>query len=427
MTQTSSSQDEREGVRTAAASWWLLSVVLFAGFCLMVARRIEGALGQYLWAEDGVIFLNGAHAEGLGQLFDPYTGQLWLVMRLAAAPIVLLPAEWWPLAAYLLAGLIAALAMGVVLQKRAGDLLGPLPLRIALYFMLIIQPIVWEIQGNLTNTHVWVAIGLLVILVLPSPRSPWGKGAEIAFILIGCLTGLLGVLLLAAAVWGLAHYRSAYHWLRLVIVAAAAAVNVLLQWPVRQPSAGSIPDYVGSAGILVVKRFGGGLFLGDKGQLDYWYPDLLSPFIIPSLMILVGIAFLVVLDRRGPSPIWLFCGFLWLGLGLTIVVNVSIEELSFPFTVGRYVDFAVGATILIIFRALARPVRPGRWVAGALILAMSYNLVTGFFMTSDPSVAFPRIDRAQLDAFGQCVDQGAYPCELPIAPPGWSMVIESPQ
>ena len=428
MTQTPSSagsENDRTGTRTSSP-WWIV-LVLLAGFGLMVARRPDGASGLWMWAEDGTIFVQGAYGGDFSLVFEPYAGQWWPLMRLVAEPISHLPAEWWPLAAYLVAGLVAALAMGVVLQERAANLLGPLPLRIALYFVLLLQPIVWEIQGNLTNAHVWVASGLLVILVLPPPRTKWGKGTEMAFILLGCLTGLLGTLLLPAAIWCAVRERGAYQWSRLAIVTGAAVVNVLLQWPVRQPSAGSILDYAGSAAILIVKRFAGGLFLGDKGQLDYWYPNLLSPFIIPSLLILVGIAFLVGRDIKGPSPIWLFCGLLWMGLGLTVAVNASIEGLSYPFTVGRYVDFAVGATLLVIFRALALPARSGRWVAAALLVAMSYSLVTGFFMTNEPTVASPRMDRAQLDAFGECVDQGAYPCQLPIAPPGWSIVIEQPQ
>lgn len=428
MTQTPSSAgsgNEQAGI-SAPSPWWIVLIPL-AGFGVMVARRPDAALGLWMWAEDGEVFMQGAYGGDLSLVFEPYAGQWWPVMRLAAALVSHLPAEWWPIATYVLACLIAALALGAVLQRRAADLLGPLALRIALYFVLILQPLVWEVQGNLTNAHVWVAIGLLVILTLPAPRTLWGRGAEISVVLLGCLTGLVGVLLLPAAIWGVARDRRPYQWLRLLIVAGCAAVNVALQLPVRQPSAASLPDYLGSAAVFVVKRFAGGLLLGDQGQLHYWYPNLLSPFIVPSLLILVGIAYLALRDLKGPSPIWLFCGFLWMGLGLTAIVGGSLGGLGDPFNSGRYLSLAVGATVLVIFRAFAMPAREGHWAAGALLVVMSFSLVTSVIVTTETNTEYTRIDRTQLEDFGECVAAGSYPCLLPISPRGWSVMIEGPR
>src|SRR5690606_23066048 len=90
--------------------------------------------------------------------------QWWVISRLVSWPIVYLPAQLWPLATYLVACLIATLGMATVLQSRAAALFGPFPLRVVLFFVLIAQPLAFEIQGSLANVHVWMAMALLVIL-----------------------------------------------------------------------------------------------------------------------------------------------------------------------------------------------------------------------------------------------------------------------
>jgi hypothetical protein len=312
----------------------------------------------------------------------------------------------------------------VVLQQRAAALLGPLPLRVALFFALIAQPLVFEIQGNLANLHVWLAMALLVILALPDPRTQTGRIAEIAFIALSGLSGFVGFVVWPVAAWTYMRSRSPYRLLRLIVVTAAAATNALVSWGTRTPGESTAADYAITGSVMLVKRFAGGMLLGDAYQTPLWGEGLLSPWMLPALLFMLGVGLLIVWDRFGPSPAWFLSGLLWIALGTSAVIGGTWEELKHPFVVGRYLDLLVAATILIVFRALSMSRQAGRSVAAGLVVAMSFSFVTGLLIPQQPVGARVRLDRAQLEAFGQCMRTGSRPCSLPILPHGWILTID---
>lgn len=403
---------------------WRIAVVVLVGLAIMIARRPDGAAGLYLWAEDGSVFMIDAFQRGATSLFDSYEAQWWVTSRLAIWPIVYLPAQWWPLAAYVVACVIGTLGMSVVLQARAAPVLGPFPLRVVLFFVLIAQPLAFEIQGNVANIHVWLAMALLVILVLPAPRTLAGRAGEIAFIGASGLTGFVGLIVWPVAVWGFLRDRTRFGLLRLVVVTAAALTNVFVTWGTRSPGASTAQDYLVTSSALLVKRFAGGMLLGDTYQLRLWADSLLSPWAVPAIGLLLAVGFVAGSDWRGPSPAWLASGLLWLVLGTSTRIQGPWEELLHPFVVGRYLDLLVAATILIVFRALCLPSRPGRIVAIGTLFVMSFSMVTGLFIPQEPLGVRLRLDRGELVAFGECVSERTGPCTLPIVPSGWTLTIE---
>ena len=340
-------------------------------------------------------------------------------------PIVYLPAQLWPLATYLVACLIATLGMATVLQSRAAALFGPFPLRVVLFFVLIAQPLAFEIQGSLANVHVWMAMALLVILVLPVPITPGGRFVEVAFLVLSGLTGFLGLILWPVAAWGFLRNRTRFSLLRLSVVTAAALTNVFVSWGTRSPGRSTVEDYVVTSSLLVIKRFGGGMLLGDSYQQRYWGDSYLSVWALPAVMLLIAVVFLIWCDRSGPSPAWLASGLLWLLLGTSAVIQGPWEELKHPFVVGRYLDLLVAATILIAFRALSLQSRPGRIVAGGVLVAMSFSTLAGFHIPQEPLGARYSLDRAELAAFGECMSERTSRCKLPILPSGWVVSVDS--
>lgn len=64
-----------------------MALLLFLGLAaalLELRFAAPGPIAQYLWAEDGSIFINQAHTLGLAALWQPYAGYLHLYPRLVA-------------------------------------------------------------------------------------------------------------------------------------------------------------------------------------------------------------------------------------------------------------------------------------------------------------------------------------------------------
>lgn len=410
--------------------WRKTAIVALVGLVLLLLRRPAALAGHYLWAEDGAVFLSHAQ-QGRGAplvgLLDQYAGQVWLAPRLGAEAAVLFPGQSWPLAAYLIACIAVVCSCAVVLQRRAVETFGPLRARAALFFALLAAPLMWEVQGNLTNIHVWLALAMVVILTVPAARTAWGRGADCVFLAIAGLTGLLGLLTLPAAGWGAWRFRDRTAYARLVVVAVACAVNVSLQWSVRQPQAGSPVDYLVSGGVLLVKRYSGGLFLAERGQVLLWETPGPSPLLIPAVLVLIGVGYLTLRDWRGPSPAWLACGLLWLGLGLSSVIQGTIGQVFDPFSIGRYLALLVLVTLLIIVRSITRGDRNTRLVGVGLAAILAVGTVAGFVLPLETPLGTARLDPDGVTAFGTCVQQTPGPCTLAILPDGWEMTVPGNQ
>ena len=139
---------------------------------LLAFRRPSGISQPTLWAEDATEFIGG-WLNGAGgllgpfeTLFTPANGQLWPLQRLLAGAVTLLPTSWWAVATYALSCLLAAAAIGVVLQRRAAVTFAGWGWRIGLAVALVLLPAAWEVQGNLVNLQYYLA-GF-------SPRWPFG-------------------------------------------------------------------------------------------------------------------------------------------------------------------------------------------------------------------------------------------------------------
>jgi hypothetical protein len=156
----------------------------------------------------------------------------------------------------------------------------------------------------------------------------------------------------------------------------------------------------------------------------WWGDDLVSLWTLAAILMLLAVGFVAVSDRRGPSPVWLLSGLLWIALGASAVIQGRWQDMQGPFTVGRYLDLLVAASILMVFRALSLPSRPGRIVAGCVLGAMSFSILTGLRIPTEPLGDRPHITRLEIEAFGECMNEQAGPCTLPILPSGWTITLD---
>ena len=408
------------------AAWVAAIVVGYA--VVMLVRRPAGLLDPTIWAEDGRLFLAGSF-EPLGNLFQVYAGQLWLLPRLVAAIVAVFPAQWWPLLLYLASCLGVAAAISIVLSERAATLLGAFGFRVAAGFALVLLPGVWEVQGNLANLHWWATVAAMVLIAMPAPRRLAARVVEVTFLVVVALTGLGGLLLLPVALWRVLTERSRYLWLRSGVVAGAAAVNLALA--MRFSARADRTDPIGSLPAVadfLIKRVAGTMLVGERGLARFWVDggSAAAVLTVLALALLAVVALLMLTDLRGPSWAWLATGVACVGLAMASALPSEWPSTLTPYISGRYTLLATAAIVLVAFRALALGAGARRWLAVvALALMVPGLLIDSYLKPLGPGV--PEVD---LVAFQQCLDEapeyvGAPICFVPIQPAtgDWKIVV----
>lgn len=406
---------------------------------LLAFRRPSGISQSTLWAEDATELIGG-WLNGAGgllgpfeTLFTPVNGQLWPLQRLLAGAVTLLPTSWWAVATYALSCLLAAAAIGVVLQRRAAVTFGGWGWRIGIAVALVLLPAAWEVQGNLINVQYYLAGSLLVLLVLPKPRTGFGRGVELIWVALVAMSGPIGLVLAPLALWMMlpstgANGRaagSAYVRIRAAVALAFAALGTyiwLAQGRGISESWGTLADFPQVA----FQRIGGSLGLGqealDGGWMAGWPPSAVAI----SAVVLFAVAVLVLVDWRGPSPWWILAGLGMLLVGLMAGAHGTLTgpEALLSATFGsRYAFLALIAVVLIGGRALATGESGQRIFAGVLAGVCAIAFLSDARI--DP--AGPEITAEQISAFNDCLATGATteaPCTLPVAPEGWTLTVE---
>lgn len=412
--------------RRRRAAWVAAMVLVYTA--VMLVRRPAGLVDPTIWAEDGRLFLAGSF-EPLGNLFQVYAGQLWLLPRLVATGVAEFPAQWWPLLLYLASCLGAAVAVSVVLSERAATLLGSFGFRVVAGFALVLLPGVWEVQGNLANLHWWAIVAAMVVLAMPAPRRLAARMVEVTFLVVVALTGLGGLLLLPVALWRVLTQRSRYLWLRSGVVAGAAAVNLALA--LRYSARADRTDPIGALPAVadfLLKRVAGTMLVGERGLARFWVDGggAVTALTVLALALLAAVALLVLTDLRGPSWAWLATGVACVALAMASALPSEWPSTLTPYISGRYTLLATAAMVLVTFRALALGAGARRWLAVAALALM----VPGLLIDSYLKPLGPGVPAADLGAFQRCLDDApeysdAPFCFVPIQPAtgDWKIVV----
>ena len=404
---------------------------------LLAFRRPSGISQATLWSGDATELIGGWLTDAGGvlgpieTLFSPAEGQLWPVQRLVANFVTLLPASWWAVTVYALSCLLAAAAIGVVLQRRAAPVFGGWGWRIGIAVALALLPAVWEVQGNLVNLQYYLAGSLLVLLVLPAPRTRFGRVVELLWVALVAMSGLIGLVLAPLALWMMLPSRgengravaSAYVRIRAGVALALAAVGAYVWFSADRGATeplGTLADFPQVA----FQRIGGNLGLGQEA-LDGWMSGWPLTALAVSAVVLFAVGVLTLLDWRGPSPWWLLAGLGMLTVGLMAGSHGPLrgsEAMLSTNLGGRYAFLALFAVVLIGGRALASGETGQRIFAGVLV-----GLCVGAFL-SDAKIgpAGPAITAEQASAFTDCREArsaDAETCTLPVAPEGTTLSV----
>lgn len=386
----------------------VFALAVLLGFALLIWRRPAAIATPTFWAEDGAVFYLERRVNGLG-IFAAYQDQLWVLQRLLSGALPL-PPEAALHAYHLVSVAIATLALSVILQQRAAATFSGLRFRLLGFALLIVMPGVWEIQGNLSNLHVYAAISGLLCLTFVPPGTTFGKWAEGAWVLVISLSGFVARVLLPAAIWQAFTYRSRWAFVRLGLVATGMTFAVVV-WVTGERPVDSNVGLTDKAIVLVksvVLRVASPLLFGEQTSATGWQ-------VVAAVILLVTVAGLILRDWRGPSPAWAASGAVWIVLGVQSLPAVSMTTVLLPFSSERYFAVMIAAVLLVMVRALAcDPVAWVRVVAALLVVATVPGLIRGYSLTPLPAYTAAEVQELQ-----RCAQSDDVFCPIPVRPAGW--------
>ena len=149
---------------------------------------------DYLWSEDGNIFIQQAHDMGIASIWHPYAGYLHIYPRSVSLLASVFPLLYQPI--ILTAGwFIAYLFMMAILIQRAHQMGARLLTLFFLVVLVALQPNNGEVFFNITNTQ-WLlgaTLSILSLTYLPSFKQP--SRAEIILLFLLGLTGPFSIIL----------------------------------------------------------------------------------------------------------------------------------------------------------------------------------------------------------------------------------------
>ncbi len=154
---------------------------LFAILAILPRLNLPYYNGKYLWAEDGIIYINQAKSLLLDSLWKPYAGYLQTYPRLIALVGNMFPLKEIP--DIYIGGWLLSVIITIYVIKSGFELLGHNNIGIALAIVaVLLQPNNGEIFFNNVNTQWFIGLALAVYLIAPGSPSQTIIGVLGAFI-----------------------------------------------------------------------------------------------------------------------------------------------------------------------------------------------------------------------------------------------------
>jgi hypothetical protein len=405
----------------------LFAAVLVLGTVLLLLRPGFSASLDSLWAEDGMIFLQGALFADFGEtLFDPYAGYLVLVPRLIGEAASLVPLEHAAAAVAILSAAIATLSGIAVWCASAGHIRNPY-LRGMLAALAVLVPVAGLESVDSAAYVPWYMLFATFWLLLWRPATMRGALLASLFVLA---TGLS-----TPGVWFFAPLvllrAVAARDRRDVAIVASFAAGALIQVPVlalNQEEAVD-PSWTGEIWTAYAQRVVDGAALGERLGGSAW-AHLGWPF-LAALLVGAAVALAVGLRRAGPSGRWFAALAIPTSLALFVVSAYQRavgSEIVWPAGTyhgsgGRY---AIVPALLLVSLALvlidggrSRRERPLRlsWLGVAAAVLLAVGIATSFDVRDSTVRGTPPWDEALEGAASACVAEGVPDIALQISPP----------
>lgn len=387
----------------------LSTAVAVAGAVALFARGTARLRDAGLFAEDGQIFLSGAHNDGLHSIVEPYAGYVHLIPRLLALAIGLMPLTAAPVL-YVLAAMIVHLVMLMpALSSRLSWLIPTPLLRACLFAALCVMPPMWEPYGNVANLIFIGGITLLLLVLSTDPLSRAGRVAESAAIVLLGLSGPLIVLFTPFIGWRWwRNGRTRHSLMLLALTVACSAVQLSIYTFSDRSTPGG-----GTARLLAqtaVERVGGSWLVGDanvfvvQGQP---FPTIAAVW----LVVVAGLSLYAL--RTTAVALWLLSAVLLLSAVHAYGAAMVASSVAFQ----RHIVVPVAITIVLLFAVLATA--KATWARALAALC----LIAGIVGVVHDFVPAPYPVRPDLTELQHCVDSGAPRCTQPIFDGKWTVVL----
>lgn len=391
--------------------------MLAAAAYVFVMRQPRILAVPTFWAEDGPVYFKSAVEQGLGSLLQPYNGQLFVFQRIVAGLSALLPVSVQPTVYATVAVATAVLSCSIVLSSRWRWQV-PLNVRFVCLLALLCSPAVDPgLFGTLTNTHWWLAIGLVLLGMLHDPLSRRLKIGELALAAVTALSGLAAIYALPSL--GVRAFRNrSRHSLALAGVALAGTLVQVGYVVFASTRPGDLKDVVthpATTIAVLVRRVFGCAALGDPSLQVWWQhriPDVWAG--MTAGLLIVALAVIWLLARR-------------LEIG-AVVLALAGGALMAMWTLWTWPDptralwdggwryFLVPVAMLYVSMVLWWPAgRMGRVVAGLACVLLATGIFTGY-----------RVDglaASDWSTFSACMEKRATTCTV-VIPPGWTLEVD---
>lgn len=409
-----------------------LVVLLVASLSTFLRIGSTGRRGV-VWAEDGAVFLQGAHDHALpAVVLEPYAGYAHVVPRTLSELISWLPTSWQGLGTVLVAALVAGLLAVFayhVLAAQGGRIAAT-----AAALVIAAVPVGPEILANLANLQ-WLLLAVGCLAPFWAPRHRGGRIASMVVLgalVLSCPFGPVAAGL-AVLVWLLERSRAALALAAVGVVASVVQLVVMATAPAREGLAPAVRP-----GDLVGGWLRRALADGILGTGRYGDPATPSPAVtagvVLGLVVLVLAALVLVRRPRWSATLAPVLALL-LASSLTFAAPIVATSSTtvYPMFPGRY--FVAPALLAVIAVALlgaraweapadvrgvsARVVATGLLVATATGLATSWWNPESFGRGDGPTWA-DQVDLARLTCQRSDLPADA-PVGVAIAPEDWSV------
>lgn len=390
--------------------------MLIAAAYVYIWREPTVVLAPTLWADDGTAFLKAAFEQGPSAILQPYGGQICLFQRLVAQVAVLLPISLQPAIYASVAVAAAVLSCSIVLSKRWRFQV-PLGARFVCLLALLCSPAVDEAFGNVSNSHWWLAIGLVLLGMLSDPHGRRLRAAELTFTVVTALSGFAAIYAIPTLSVRAIRNRSRHSLAILGIAGAGVLVQVVcvLNSTRIAHGAGLFADPTRDFLVLLRRIFVDSV-VGDA-NLNMVWPRLMPDtwvWLIPIGLIAALIAVWAWAPKAEVGALGLALVAGWL---LAIWAVADQPTVLWQLTiVGRY--FVVPMAMLYIWLVVSWPngmLRRG--IAGLACVLLATGILSDYHLNSLAPVDWTD--------FSACVDRRAATCTTEL-PPGVQLQINPP-
>jgi hypothetical protein len=401
---------QREG---AAAIAFVISLLV------MIARRPDIVSNARFWAEDGATYFADAYNDGRwATLLRPFGGYLQLFPRAVFDLATFFPVGTVPALAVWIALAVRAALPAFLFSSRFSWIDWRAKVALSAYFLLM--PNLADVHANITNTHWYIGLYLLAVIIADPPRVlPWKVHDWL--VLLGCgLTGPMIILLVPALIMRLvAQQRGpAARW-AFTGVGIGLAVLQLVLLAINGMGGHELVYLPNALGFL--QMLGARTFLGFLTPARWSTALAILPIALPTVAVglIVTVAVIVSGNWRTRSVAIMPVLIALVSFYTPVFAGLTSQWLSLPGAAqsGYFVVASVAwAATLLIFVTTTLP-RLSNVVLAVVALVAGFLILFDFTLPAVDGPEFgPEVARLAAAAPGETV-------RIPIAPRGWDMTL----